>query len=943
MPLSRSSSSVRQARGGEGRAVAARRPRRALAASGPQRQRGVVALAILVIFIAATSYLLVTQLNKAARQYAREQQTAAALAEAKQALIGYAMTYAEQYPPFGPGYLPCPDTSGNGNPNPPCAPNAVGRLPWRILALDQAVDVDGEALWYAVSADFRNNPKTSSPMNSELPGTLSLDGAGDVVAVIIAPGPSLSGQDRPSDSAVAYLEGGNEIADGSFFTSAAAPDGFNDRVLAITRAELMAAVEERVLGEAAKLLRDYRDRYGSYPWLSPYAAPSQSTPLLSGTAGAGSAGTVLVDPALDFPAMGVRPGDVIHNVSDGSVGRVDAVVASDSLQIDRLRGGMSNVFAPGNGYAVARFNGWLFAAPGAPSGRFGHIPYHVDGEGFATGLVLDWDLLEADGAEVDVTPIGGGVLAHSLPEYEPALRAFVQRSPYRTGDGNGGTLVGAPLQVGPDQGLCIWRGRDILDCWADAILDFISGEADAGSTDAVLADPAKDFIVSGVQPGDLLVNLSDASWGVIDQALPQSVRAIVLAGGGSNAFSPGDAYRVRVATRLWPRQDGIAGPATAGCDVEDPSVADFGDAPFLVDSEDRVATPDGGLWRIVGVSGSTLSLEPGACPLLPPVPPAPPGPPAPGNALEPGDTYEVLYAARPGTGSLGGGWQRLRDERRDFAAEGISLGDVVIFPTKDAYGVVADVGDPLDIDELRLFPVTDSGGTPVDLTAGDPYLIRTGFIEERRYAIRLDYGVPGGAAVTPDPDLDADPPEAPPGPPDNVKQRSVQAIGTLPSQAGGPVLTVEDRDLTGALLASATVRLPSPPATGRIVVSGLHMDLERGVDLPAWFIDNAWHNLLLVGVAEGMQPGGALTCTAGTGCLTVRLGIPDPGDPASDPGEDDRQVVVVSAGPALPGQDRSVGALEDYFEHENAMDEDEVFRRAPADADINDRIRVVSP
>lgn len=244
----------------------------------PKHQTGVALLLFILVLVLGASTLLVSKLNKASAQYYRDDLTMTALMKAKEALIGYAVSYPDIVnPAFGPGYFSCPDTNGNGSPNPPCgtiAPPAdfpVGRLPWEFIGLEDIRDSAGEQLWYAVSDNYRNNPKSNLPMNSELPGQLSLDGANDIVAVIIAPGSSFNGQNRPSNNVNDYLEGDNNNGDANFITNAAG--NFNDQVIAITRQELMEVVEKRVLGEVDQTLTTYQVNHISYPWLSTFFDP----------------------------------------------------------------------------------------------------------------------------------------------------------------------------------------------------------------------------------------------------------------------------------------------------------------------------------------------------------------------------------------------------------------------------------------------------------------------------------------------------------------------------------------------------------------------------------------------------------------------------------------------------------------------------------------------
>jgi hypothetical protein len=83
---------------------------------------------------------------------------------------------------------------------------------------------------------------------------LSLGPETDIVAIIFAPGAALGGQSgRPSSNIADYLEGENTDGD-TIYAPGPASAIFNDNALAITRADLMAAVEKRMASEARKLL-----------------------------------------------------------------------------------------------------------------------------------------------------------------------------------------------------------------------------------------------------------------------------------------------------------------------------------------------------------------------------------------------------------------------------------------------------------------------------------------------------------------------------------------------------------------------------------------------------------------------------------------------------------------------------------------------------------------
>ncbi len=229
---------------------------------------GFAVLAIMLLLVVVASLVLVQRLNAAAATSYRLEHSMKSLSRAKEALIGIAAAYPDNYPGEGPGQLPCPDTDDppDGSPNPPCGPNPIGRLPWQFFGMNDIRDSSGEPLWYAVSNAYRNNPKTV-PLNSNTLGELTVDGNGDIVAIVFSPGPSLTGQNRPSSTVTDYLEGSNSDGDQDF--SSQDSGEFNDLLISISRTELMASVEKRVIGEARQVLRDYFATNNYYPFAAP--------------------------------------------------------------------------------------------------------------------------------------------------------------------------------------------------------------------------------------------------------------------------------------------------------------------------------------------------------------------------------------------------------------------------------------------------------------------------------------------------------------------------------------------------------------------------------------------------------------------------------------------------------------------------------------------------
>lgn len=151
---------------------------------------------------------------------ARQARSTEALALAREALIGYAISYAETHSASDPetgldsgqdyGYLPCPDRENSASASlGACGARALaafGRFPWRTLALPELRDGANECLWYGVAGSIKNNPKALQ-LNWDSPGHFELIAAngsalpvaaadGLAAAVVIAPGVALAHQTR---------------------------------------------------------------------------------------------------------------------------------------------------------------------------------------------------------------------------------------------------------------------------------------------------------------------------------------------------------------------------------------------------------------------------------------------------------------------------------------------------------------------------------------------------------------------------------------------------------------------------------------------------------------------------------------------------------------------------------------------------------------------------
>lgn len=288
------------------------------------RQSGAVLLVGLIILMTAMAAALLSMFSQKMSDTRREQQTAESLAQAKQALLGYAFSQALSsgcaFNCPRPGDLPCPDTHSLGSPKEGtpgnnadvCVNNAnlIGRLPWRTLGLPDLRDGWGERLWYARSERFRDRARAAmGPLNPDtaygqisvrasdggsMLNTAAVAGGTGAVAVIIAPGAPLTRNDglQQARGAANYLTAahyldcwgtaGCNIEDNSNFINGSASNGFimgpirangrevvNDRLITISRDEMLAVMTKRVAGEAAQALEGYYGNHSYFPGAAP--------------------------------------------------------------------------------------------------------------------------------------------------------------------------------------------------------------------------------------------------------------------------------------------------------------------------------------------------------------------------------------------------------------------------------------------------------------------------------------------------------------------------------------------------------------------------------------------------------------------------------------------------------------------------------------------------
>lgn len=250
-----------------------------------KRQGGAVLLILLTIIVLGSATLLVSKLGKSNWFLKHDQKNMMVLAEAKSTLLGWSLSRELLN---HPGLMPFPDQNGDGESDCPglgvvvTEAHLIGQLPISfdrdtgcagtgglgVLPLDSA----NERLWYAVSSnlvyDSENdaypnlyNRLTTATTNwLEVVGQDGVTLSDRVAVVIFSPASPLQGQNRTVMVASNYLELyttppptsvtiNNSNPTDRTYIAGDPKDGnsiFNDRLITITVAELLALVDKRL-------------------------------------------------------------------------------------------------------------------------------------------------------------------------------------------------------------------------------------------------------------------------------------------------------------------------------------------------------------------------------------------------------------------------------------------------------------------------------------------------------------------------------------------------------------------------------------------------------------------------------------------------------------------------------------------------------------------------
>ena len=630
--------------------------------------------------------------------------------------------------------------------------------------------------------------------------------------------------------------------------------------------------------------------YNAYPWLSPFADPRSST--LTGTASSGSTGVTLSDTSTNFISLGVRPGDALQNTTDGSSGII-ATVTSTSVTVDRLLGGASNTFSPGDAYHFSRYNGVIGASEG-------HLPFHEIDESFSTNFIADWNLQDANGN--DVSTSGGGI-----GQYLSSLQQFVES-----------TAVSGALPVALNDGACTWTADTDLGvrCTGRFTLTYFEGTATTDDDDR-LKDKSLHFDDWGAVTGAWVENLDDGgSWGIVKKVNNNKLKLEDdLQDGINNEFVAGDRYRVHIPSQT----TSTTTPLTADGTSSNETLVDD-DQDFIVlgvEVRDTIYNVDDNEWgRITGVGTDMLQaqdmdfdggeeyyirydfVEEREYEIVVDFVGLANRYTAAGTKRRDGCSNDLIGCTISGTSTNGSSQLTLVDSAQNFTAS-VKVGDIIEDLTDGSGGLIESVAaTTLTVSSL-------SGG------------LKNKFKKNHSYRIHPTESLDSNDLAT---------------------------------------MVIRDRDAAGVVVGSATATVPSTGSpSGTVYVKNIYVDLEVEQyagdpvgDIPIWFTQNNWHRLVYVAASSGVMPGAGGTCIKGSDCLTV-TGL--------TPTDDKRVLAIMAGLELATQNRSSgsvCGGIEpaffcDYFEGENAdFDFDEsgppppTFYYTPATTAFNDLVRIVA-
>lgn len=236
-----------------------------------RRQRGfTLILGLLLVGLLGAAVFLSARQGAADQRAERAVSESLALGTVREALVAYALAggTSDEH-----GALPCPDTDGDRiTDGTSCQGGAqyLGRAPTATLDIEPGNTYGSDEIWYVVDHDFADWDPPER-VNTGSVADLVVDGAGGFAAALILARDPLAGQDTRTNDVDDHLEDENADGDGEF--ASCDSDTCNDRVVGLTKDEVLDPVRRRVLGAVRDALEGFFADNGYYPWAAPLGEP----------------------------------------------------------------------------------------------------------------------------------------------------------------------------------------------------------------------------------------------------------------------------------------------------------------------------------------------------------------------------------------------------------------------------------------------------------------------------------------------------------------------------------------------------------------------------------------------------------------------------------------------------------------------------------------------
>ena len=613
--------------------------------------------------------------------------------------------------------------------------------------------------------------------------------------------------------------------------------------------------------------------------------------------------SVLIDVNKDFVAIGIQTGDMVINLSDSSLGRVSAV-ASNTLTLDDLNFGTDNDFDNNDFYYLPRYNTDNVT-------RKGLLSFHDEGKLFSTAFDVDFNISASSSDIVFDTTNFPGVQSAYITAVETYISNYV----------NSNTTA-----FDRDEGACNWVVPEIAECYG-TFEDYvaISGIDTASSNSQTqITDSSAQFIADGVKRGDLVHNFDDETFVTSGTADTDS--------SGTTLIDTTADFTVYEPFNYVIQNDTLE--AELGETKIQGIISEIVDATTLValnyvgEGSEPIEFRPGDVYRIyeprkdmvvtAATSPTTVSIS---------------GLSAASPDFDAGEYYRIIPAAKASIGRVDSTAPAvctvsttctINDADGDFRSKGIKVGDTIenTSDSPQSFGEITAV-------TATTVTVTLYGGTQNLFTAGNNYTIYHDYVHLRQHEIRTRFSgnvQPHDSSAT------------------GIRKRNVclgystdcntiATPATFTGNGGIALLTTRDFELDGTTEVGRATFIPSSSSTGALRVANIEYYLaESAGDIPEWFLNNKWHQLVYIAYSADYVPGGGGNCVASGNCLTLTgAGAPD----------NNKQAIAVISGKQLATQDRASADIDDYYESQNASTADDIFQHESTSAAYNDQAKII--